>query len=321
MAARLPGHRWRWLIRAISLGVLGAVAWVIHRELEGARLQDVLAYLRVMPAGLVAIALACSLLTYVLLGVYEVLGLRYIARPVPAGAAFFAAFVASAIGHSLGFATLTGGAIRFRLYAPHGLRAADLALLTGFCAVTGGLGLAVLAGTSLLLEPRKADAMLHLGGLASAWLGAVLIALVAGYLLWSLTGRSMLRIRGWTLRAPRFGIALMQVLAGGVDLALSAAVLWLLLPASASVDFVSFTGLFVLAIVSGILAQLPGGLGVVESTMLLALPTVPPAELLAVMLVWRAVYYLVPLLIAAALFAARELGVGRARIAAGFADP
>jgi len=321
MAVRIPERRWHWLLRAISLGVFGAVAWLIHRELDGAHLRDVLAYVHEMPSGLVALALGCSLLSYVLLGVYEVLGFSYIARPMPARTAFFAAFVASAIGHSLGFATLTGGAIRFRLYARHGLRGADLALLTGFCAVTGGLGLAVLAGSSLLLAPRKAAALLHLGGFGSVGLGALLMGLVVAYLVWSLTGRSMLRIRGWTLRAPRFGIALMQVLAGGVDLALSAAVLWLLLPASASVDFVSFTGLFVLAIVSGILAQLPGGLGVVESTMLLALPKVPPAELLAVMLVWRAVYYGVPLLIAAVLFGARELGVGRARIAAGFADP
>jgi phosphatidylglycerol lysyltransferase len=275
----------------------------------------VLEHARAVPLQNILIALACSLGSYALLGVYEVLGLRYVGKQVAAGWAFFTAFIASAFGHNLGVATLTGGAVRYRLYGPRGLNAVDIATLTGFCSLTGGLGLAILAGVSLLLQPQQTGALLHLGDFWARGLGVLLLAVVAAYCGWSLNGGTALRIRGWSLRAPKPWIAATQVITGGIDLAISAAVLWLLLPASADVTFSAFAGIYAVAVVAGLASHVPGGVGVFESLMLLGLPAVPSEELLATLLVWRVVYYLVPLLLASLLFGARELSAGREKLA------
>ena len=90
--------------------------------------------------------------------------------------------------------------------------------------------------------------------------------------------------------------------------------LWLLLPPSTPVDFVAFAGIYVVAVVAGLVSHVPGGMGVFESLLLLGLPAVPSDELLASLLVWRVVYYLVPLVLATVLFGAREIGAGRERL-------
>ncbi|MET0290844.1 MAG: bifunctional lysylphosphatidylglycerol flippase/synthetase MprF [Steroidobacteraceae bacterium] len=304
----------RWLVPAASLAIFAAVAWVIHRELAGAKLRDVLAHARSMSLPTVLFALACSLGSYLLLGVYELLGLSYVGKRIAAGWAFFTAFVSSAIGHNLGVATLTGGAVRYRLYGPHGLNAVDIATLTGFCSLTGGLGLAILAGGSLLLEPHQTGLLLHLRDPAARLFGAALLAVVAAYGIWSLVGGTAIEIRGWSLRAPRPAIAATQLVVGGIDLVVSAAVLWLLLPASTPVDFVAFAGIYAVAVVAGLVSHVPGGMGVFESLLLLGLPSVPSDELLASLLVWRVIYYLVPLVLATLLFGGRELGASRERL-------
>jgi phosphatidylglycerol lysyltransferase len=305
----------RWLVPAASLVIFAGVAWVIHREVTGLHLRDVLEHARALEPRTILIALACSLGSYVLLGVYEILGLRYIGKAVPTSWAFFTAFIASAFGHNLGVATLTGGAVRYRLYGPRGLTAVDIATLTGFCSLTGGLGLAILAGGSLLLVPHQTGALLHLGDGPARALGVALLGLVAAYGAWSLGGGTALQVRGWSLRAPRPAIAATQVVTGGIDLVISAAVLWLLLPPGAEVGFVAFAGIYAAAVVAGLVSHVPGGVGVFESLMLLGLPDVPADQLLGTLLVWRIVYYLVPLLLATLLFGARELVAGRARLA------
>ncbi len=304
----------RWLVPIASLAIFAAVAWVIHRELAGARLRDVLAHARNLSPGTIAFALCCSLGSYLLLGVYELLGLRYVGKHMAAGWAFFTAFVASAIGHNLGVATLTGGAVRYRLYGPSGFNAVDIATLTGFCSLTGGLGLAILAGGSLLWEPHQTGLLLHLGEPAARLVGCALLGVVAAYGIWALSGGTAFEIRGWSLRAPSPAIAAAQIVIGGIDLAASAAVLWLLLPPSTPVDFVAFAGIYVVAVVAGLVSHVPGGMGVFESLLLLGLPAVPSDELLASLLVWRVVYYLVPLVLATVLFGAREIGASRERL-------
>ena len=92
-----------------------------------------------------------------------------------------------------------------------------------------------------------------------------------------------------------------------LDLCLAAAVLWALLPQGAHVGYIAFLAVYAAAVVAGVASHVPGGIGVFEAVVLLALPGIPTDALLGSLLAWRAVYFVVPLLAATLLFGAREL--------------
>ena len=297
----------RWLLPVATVLVFLLVAWIIHRELAQVRLPVVLAELRAIPAAHIGWAMLLTIASYVLLTLYDALSLRYIGKPLPYARTAFTSFIAYAFGHNLGVASLTGAAVRYRLYASSGLSAADVATVAVFCSLTTAIGLAVIAGVSFLVAPAAAAAALHLATPVVMLLGVALLSAVALYALWSLLRPGAIELGGWSLRAPKPGIALTQILVGAVDLACSAAVLWMLLPADAPVTLPLFVGVYAVGVTAGVISHVPGGLGVFESVIVLALPGVPGATLAGSLLAWRAVYYVLPLAIAALMFGAQEL--------------
>ncbi len=114
-------------------------------------------------------------------------------------------------------------------------------------------------------------------------------------------------VRGWRLRLPSFPVTLKQMALGAIDVCAGAAVLWVLLPPDAQVPFATMLAAYVFACVLGIASHAPGGIGVFEATMLLALPGVPRGELLGALLVYRLVYYLLPFILALILLGTREI--------------
>jgi phosphatidylglycerol lysyltransferase len=300
--------RWRWIGPVAALLVFGGVAWVLHRELAHLHLRDILGQFRSIGRGDVFTALGLTAASYLLLSCYDVLALRYLGKAVISyGRVAFTTFIASAFGHNLGLAAFTGAAVRLRLYASAGLTAVDVATISGFCSLSIGLGLFSMAGISFVLQPERAATTLHLYRGWSVLVGAGLLAAVAAYVGWCLLARRPIEIRGWALRAPSPRIALTQVTVSVIDMGLATAVLWWLLPEKANIDFVTFAGAYVLAVAAGAISHVPGGLGVFETVIILALPHVPASELLGSMLAYRAIYYIVPLLVAAVLFALEEL--------------
>jgi phosphatidylglycerol lysyltransferase len=305
----------RWLLPGLSLVVFTGVAFALRRELEHFRFVNVLAHLRAIPAAAIVAAIACTAASYWLLGFYDVLALRYLGKPLSYARTVFTAFIAYSFGHNFGIAAFTGGAVRYRLYSSQGLNAADVATVAGFCAVTSAIGLAALAGVSFVFAPHQGMNPAHMNRHIVQALGVALLAMIGAYALWSIVGPREIEVRGWALRAPRPSVAFPQILLAVVDLGLSALVLWFLLPANSGVALLTFAGAYSTAIVAGIISHVPGGLGVFESLIVLALPSVPADQLLGSLLAWRAVYYLLPLLVAALLFGGQELRTQRPTLA------
>jgi phosphatidylglycerol lysyltransferase len=305
----------RWLLPGLSLLVFAGVALALRRELEQFRLSNILGHLRAIPASAIADATLCTAASYWLLGFYDVLALRYLDKVVPYSRTIFTSFIAYSFGHNFGIAAFTGGAVRYRLYASAGLNAADVATVAGFCTVTTAIGLGALAGVSFMFAPHQGMNPPHMNHHIVQALGAVLLLLIAAYALWSLTGPREIEFRGWALRAPAPSVALPQIVLAVVDLGLSAMVLWLLLPAGSGVSLLMFAGAYSTAITAGVISHVPGGLGVFESLIVLALPSVPADQLLGSLLAWRAIYYVLPLLVAALLFGGQELRAQRPKLA------
>jgi phosphatidylglycerol lysyltransferase len=306
---------WRWAGPLAALVIFTGVVFVLHHQLAHLHVKSVFAHLHAIPRHQVLAALTFTALSYWLLTTYEVLALAYLRRALPYGRILFTSFIAYSFGHTLGFSAFTGAAIRFRLYATAGISAIDVATITAFCSLSLGIGLATVSGVSLFVAPAHAAAVLRLHHNWSLLVGTLLLAAVAAYALWACLARGTLEIRGWALRAPGPLIGLAQIALSIGDLSLSSAVLWSLLPASAHIGFVSFLGVYAVAVIAGIVSHVPGGVGVFEAVILLTLPGVPTDALLGSLLAYRAVYYLVPLVFGTLLFGSKELSAQRRRIA------
>jgi phosphatidylglycerol lysyltransferase len=306
---------WRWAGPLAALLVFGGVVLVLHHQLAHLHVRSVLARLHAIPHRQVLAALATSALSYWLLSTYEVLAFAYLRRAIPYTRILFTSFIAYSFGHTLGFAAFTGTAIRFRLYSTAGVTAIDVATVSAFCSLSFGIGLATVSGLSLFLAPTQAVSMLRLHHNWSLLAGTLLLAAVTAYLLWACLARVTLEIRGWALRAPGPAIGLAQIALGVLDLSLSCAVLWWLLPPEAHVGFITLLGVYAVAVIAGIVSHVPGGVGVFEAVVLLTLPGVPTDALLSSLLAYRAVYYLVPVVFATLLFGSKELAAQRPALA------
>jgi phosphatidylglycerol lysyltransferase len=306
---------WRWLGPLAALLVFAAVVLVLHHQLARLHIKTVFERLHGIPRRQVLTALGFTALSYWLLSTYEVLALRYLRHAIAYGRIVFTSFIAYAFGHTLGFAAFTGAAIRFRLYASAALTAIDVATISAFCSLSLGIGLATVLGLSLLFAPAHAAHLLHLRREWAELVGTLLLSAVSGYAWWASLARGTFEVRGWALRAPGPGIGLAQIALSVGDLSLTSAVLWVLLPPEAHIHFLSFLGVYAAAVIAGIVSHVPGGVGVFEAVMLLALPGVEPDALLGSLLAYRAVYYLVPLVCATLLFGSKELVAQRARLA------
>ncbi len=300
---------------AIPAAIFAAVVYVMHRELASLHPGDVLRNFRRIPAHDLVLATALTLASYWLLSFYDVLALRYLGRAVNYGRVMMTSFVSYALGHNVGLSAFTGAAVRYRMYSPYKLTLADVATIATFCSVTTGVGFSVLMGASLALEPAEAAALLHASPNLLRWLGGVTLAGIVLYLGWAGNRQHSIRIRGFELKAPGGGLAVGQLLLSVLDLTAAAAVMWILLPDSANVSFVTFAGTYALACVAGILSHVPGGLGVLESVIVLGLPQVPLDALLGSLLAYRIIYYLLPLVLATLVFATREVATYRGQIA------
>ena len=306
---------WRWIGPLAALVVFAGVVLILHRQLAHLHVRSVFAHLHAIPRRQVLGALGFTAASYWLLSNYDLLALAYLRRLMPYARVVFTSFIAYSFGHTLGFSAFTGAAIRFRLYATAGVSAIEVATVSAFCSLSLGIGLATILGTSLLLAPGHAARILHLHHHWPLLVGTLLLCAVGAYALWACLARGTVEIRGWALRPPGAAIGLTQIALSVLDLSLSSAVLWWLLPEGAHIGFVTFLGVYAAAVIAGIVSHVPGGVGVFEAVMLFTLPNVPADALLGSLLAYRAVYYVVPLVFGALLFGAKELAAQRARLA------
>jgi len=267
-------------------------------------------------------ALALTIASYVCLTGYDLLAVRSLGIRLPYRRAALAAVIAYGLGHNLSIGALTSAAARQRVYSRDGLSVRDVAGIAVFCGVTTAMGVATLAGLSLLIHPSSSQLLL---GTQAAWLrviGAALLASVALYLLWAIRGERPVELFRVQLRPAGMRVALAQWIVAGADFAFAAAALWVLLPDDSRLGLAPFMGLYAIAVIAGLISQVPGGLGVFEAVLLAGLGSVPSGALLGTLLVYRLIYYVLPLIVAAALLVLTEFGkplqiVGRASRIAG----
>lgn len=307
--------------RAILAGLFSTAIfllalWVLHRTLGRFDFSQVTATARAYAPAVLVAALLLTFASYAALSGFDWLGLRHVGRPLPLGRTLLISYVSHAVSHNAGFAVLTGGGIRLRMYSAFGLGVAEVGGIVAFAGLTFALGVTTLASAAFILESGRVAPLLRLpAGMVAGlgWAGAAALAL---YFLWTALARRPLSIGVWRLATPSFGLALGQVVIASIDLALVAGALYVLLPMEATgLGYPAFVGLYVVATIAGTLSHVPGGLGVFEGALLLLLPGAPAQDILAALLIFRLFYNLLPLLLAALVLAVFELVQRRRQIA------
>ena len=305
--ARPP--RLKQFIAPVLGAALFALSLVFIREtLSTASLEEIIGGLWSLSLNTLALGATFTAISYVLLLTYDIVALRASRVKIPVSSAAHTGFIACAMSQTLGFGMLTGGAVRLRLYGALGVPASDIVGITVVAGFAFWLGLGTVAGVSLVAEPQVLVSLLGVPSLLVQGAGALLGLLIASYLFSRIIWAEPLTVAGWRLPLPDFRTALLQTALGAADMIVSAAALWVLLPPmpDAHTGFLAFAGIYAIITIAGYVSHIPGGLGVVEAGVLLAFPNIPAHSLLASLLVFRVIYYILPFALALSLLAIRE---------------
>ncbi len=287
--------------------LLGFAFWALRRELAGTSLAALSAEFAVLHPGTVLLAVALTALNYATLTGYDLLAVRYAGVRLAPWRVSLAAVVGYSFSQSLGFPLLTGTPVRYRLYSAWGVEGTAVARVIAFYATTVAVGAAAVAGITLLLAPVSISDLVHLPWPARS-LGMALLLALALYAVWALRGKGELRVGPVRLDVPEPREVGQQIVLGGLDWVTAAAVLWVLLPEAHGVGFAAFLSVYVVAQIVGMMSQVPAGLGVFEAMFLVLIPgPVDQSAFLASVLAFRAVYYVLPLLVGFVLLSCYEL--------------
>lgn len=305
---------WNKLGFLASFAVLCLAGFTLYRMLRDIQPDRVMSAIAAIPLSSIAISIAFVAAAYFTITFYDFFSLRTIgARHVPYRIAALSAFTSFSIGHNLGATVFTGGAIRFRIYSAWGLTLIDVAKIAFVTGLTFWLGNAFVLGLGMAIAPEAASALDHLPAWVNRAIGLTGLAVICGYLLWLAGGVRVIGARSASVTLPNAPLTLLQILIGVADLGLSAIGMYVLLPASPPAELLPFVVIFVLATLLGFLSHTPGALGVFDAAILIALAQYPKEELLATLLVWRAIYYILPFSLALSIMAVREICIASRR--------
>ncbi len=301
--------RWRRLLPLLVVLAFAAAVFLVWREVLPYGLAGMLQAIAAIPRDRLALAAALAVASYAALTLFDWLGLRYAERPLAYPRAALASFVALSIGHTLGLAPLGSGALRARYYAQWRLDAEAIGKVILFCAATVTIGEVALAAIVLLVAPHPAASWLRVDDSVVRLVGIACAVAIAAYLAAAKWLRRPLKLRRWRIALPTLPIAATQVAAGALNFALLTATLHFLIVASAPLSFWTTAAIFLLASVASLISHVPGGLGVTEFVVLSFLPS---AETWAALIVFRIIYYIVPLALGGIVLGVSELFERRA---------
>jgi glycosyltransferase 2 family protein len=302
---RLHRRTLRRLGVAASLLIIAVSATIFVRTLSRIDIGKFKAAIAATGGDQITLAFAFTGLSYLALTGYDGLALRHLGIKVPYWLTALASFASYAVSFTLGFPLVTGGAIRYWLYAPAGLNAGKVASLTIVAGVTFWLGMGFIVGVGFIATSDAVSEINHFHPLANRLIGLSVLAALVVYLGWvgSMRWRGAAIIGNFKLPGPL--VTLGQMALGVADVCSASAALYFLLPKGSTIGFPTFATLYSFAAMLGIASHSPGGLGVFEATILQGIGGNSDA-LLASLLLFRCIYYVLPFIGAMALLGGVE---------------
>jgi len=304
----------RSLIPVAVAAVLVLALGLLYNALREYHYHDIVAHLGAYSKTVILAALALTVLNYVVLSLYDVLALQYVSEKLPYRRAAFTSFLSYVFSFNIGLSIFGSSTLRLRFYSMWGIDSGKIAKIVTFCIVTFWVGLAAAGGVALLTGPAL-PASLEVFRFSSRLLGVILLAATVAYLVASASGKASVSFRRFSISLPSFRIAVAQIVVASLDWCLAAWILYILLP-EGKPPFPHFLAVYIIAQLAAATSHVPGGIGVLETVLVLSLSSfIPSVALFGSILAYRTIYYLFPLAVAVVAFTAREAWAGRKRVA------
>jgi uncharacterized membrane protein YbhN (UPF0104 family) len=299
---------WHRIGFVLSLVIITVAAVVLYRKLHDINVAKLVVAMSTVSYRDVAIAAMFVAAGYFTLTFYDLFALRTIGRnDVPYRIAALAGFTSYSVGHNVGASVFTGGAVRYRIYSGWGLDAIEVAKICFVAGLTFWLGNIAVLGLGFAWHPEAASAINLLPELFNRVLGVAALLVLAGYVIWVWRSPLVVGRQNWQVRLPAGPLTLLQIVIGIIDLGFCSLAMYVLVPNNPDLGFVTVAVVFVSATLLGFASHSPGGLGVFDAAMLIALWQYDKEELLAGLLIFRLLYYLTPFALALATLGVREL--------------
>ena len=298
------------LLRALGPVLVGCIflgaVYLLYREISKYSLADIRMSLAQISTGSIILSVLLAIINYIILIGYDWLALKGIHKTLPVSRVSLVSFVGQAVSYNFG-ALLGGSTVRFRFYSSWGFSPMDIVRLVLMLAITFWVGALGLVGAIFMIAPPEIPPELGMHmPLDIRPLGAILFLIAISYLIVCKFIHKPIHIFGKEFAFPPFKIAVAQAVVAGADLVAAGACLYVLLPPDAHVSFLQFLPTYLMAMVAVVLTHVPGGAGVLE-VVILHLTTASPQAVFAALLCFRVIYYLLPLLLAAVIFAIYEV--------------
>ena len=302
----------RNILPVIGLFLFIAALWILHKELQDYHIHDILSQLQLISLRCIVLASFLTLLDYFILTLYDFLALRSIDHPLDYLNICSASFISFAFSHNAGLTVVAGGSVRYRIYTSLGLSPAEVARIIAFTTGTFWLGYSIVGGIAFLLDPLVLPGQISIPFGSLHFLGILLLMPGVLYIGYSLARHNSMKVNGIKVRFYSSSIVLPQALIASSDWIVASSVLFVLIRSVSDISFFYFLGIFLLAQLSGVMSQVPGGLGVFETVVVLLMPpSIDRHALMGSLLAYRGIYYLVPFFVAIACLGAREAGLNR----------
>jgi uncharacterized membrane protein YbhN (UPF0104 family) len=290
-----PQHKvTRWLGPVLSLALIIGSVFVLHAQLADVTLADVANGFHKASFGQLSLAIGFTLLSYIFLAGYDSLAMRQLGIKISSATVIFASFTSYAISFTLGFPLLTAGTVRYRIYSASGVSSSKVMSLTLIAGMTFILGMAVVVGVGLMWQAEAISAINQATAHINQLAGMAVLSGILVYLVWAAAKRRHVKIKQFLIELPTLGVSLGQLALGAADVCAASAVLYVLLPEGHGIAFETFAAVYAFGCILGVVSNVPGGLGVLESTMLGAFSAVAKPELIGALLLFRLCYYLGP---------------------------
>lgn len=299
----------------IAIAVFIAAVILVDRVLGKYQWSEVAAHLYATPPRALLEALVLTVCSYLVLTLYDVLGVRNAGARLRWRTVATASFTAYAVAHNVGLSAVSGGSVRYRIYSAAGLTGMQIAQVIAFCTLTFALGSILLGGLSMIMQPVQAGRVMHVSPDFARVVGSMMMLVVIVYVATGAIRRKPMMVRGAPVQLPGVGMSLLQVGAACVDLCLASGVLYVLMPDGSTGSFIGFMGIYLLAAAAGLVSSVPGGLGVFETVLLLLTPEGPADAKLAAVLAYRVIYYVLPFLLALLVMMSHEVWLQRTLLA------
>ncbi len=301
-----PG-RWRLAWRALFLVFAAAVVALIVQRARDIDWGAVGTAIGDYDPVTVIVATVAALAAHAAAASYDLIGKRVVGHAIATPNVLLINAVAFPFSLNLG-ALIGGWGFRMRLYSRFGLGLRPVLEVIALAVVTNWSGFVLVAGVLLSLWPLPLPQPWAFDPLWQRLLGVALLIVAGAYLVTCAvaTRRDWRpRIRGVAMHLPAPPLAVLQLAVSSASWLLMSAALALLLPGQ--VPFAHVAGVILVCAVAGAALHVPGSLGVLEVGVLALLPTdSEPAPVLAAVLAFRALYYLLPFLLAVIAYAALE---------------